>query len=159
QHQNNKKASNLQRAENMDIDLHQYNDQDNTLIMYDQSVDETEYADSQVSEGLRFSQSVIEFKDIKSVDDFSIAFEEMGMKVGFLRARISKLKGLLFESKELLEAKRIEQLKAEEEVRLIKEKLCGVQEVIKNLNVEMETLKLKGQNLEQVFHKEADAPW
>nr|GFC55873.1 B3 domain-containing protein Os01g0234100-like [Tanacetum cinerariifolium] len=72
QHQNNKNASNLQRAENMDIDLHQDNDQDNTLIMYDQSVDETEYADSQVSEGLRFSQSVIEFKDIKSVDDFSI---------------------------------------------------------------------------------------
>ncbi|GJX01833.1 B3 DNA binding domain-containing protein, partial [Tanacetum coccineum] len=236
QHQNNKNASNLQRAENMDIDLHQDNDRDNTLIMYDQSVDDTEYADSQVSEGLRFSQSVIEFKDIKSVDDFSIvadnfvidseipkhfqikyydlcrsqniylhenllkglnvkltveiiletvriadairackvtitrddiaawdktlkAFEEIGMKVGFLRARISKLKGLLFESNELLEAKRIELLKAEEEMKVIKEKLCGVQEVIKNLNVEMETLKLKGQNLEQVFHKEANAPW
>ncbi|GJU92629.1 B3 DNA binding domain-containing protein [Tanacetum coccineum] len=208
QHQNSKDASNLQRAENMDIDLHQDNDQDNGLIMYDQSVDDTEYADSQVSEGLRFSQSVIEFKDIKGVDDFSIvvdnlvidseipkhfqikyydlcrsqnmylhedllkglnvklavgiilktvtiadairackvtitrddiatwdktlkAFEEIGMKVGFLRARISKLKGLLFESNELLEAKRIEQMHAEEEMRLIKEK----------------------QNLEPVFHK------
>ncbi|GKG03007.1 hypothetical protein Tco_0310643 [Tanacetum coccineum] len=65
------------------------------------------------------------------------------MKVGFLRARISKLKGLLFESNELLEAKRIEQMQAEEEMRLIKEKLCGVREVIKNLDVEMETLKAK----------------
>ncbi|GJU47476.1 B3 DNA binding domain-containing protein [Tanacetum coccineum] len=216
QHQNNTGVINLQRAENMDIDLHQ----DNGVIMYDQSVDDTEYADSPVSEGLRFSQSVIEFKDIKGVDDFSIvvdnlvidseipkhfqikyydlcrsqnmylhenllkglnvklavgiiletvtiadairackvtitrddiatwdktlkAFEEIGMKVGFLRARISKLKGLLFESNELLEAKRIEQMQAEEEMRLIKEKLCGVREVIKNLDVEMETLKAK----------------
>ncbi|PWA41971.1 B3 DNA binding domain-containing protein [Artemisia annua] len=191
---------------------------------------------SPVSEGLRFSQSVIEFKDIKGLDDFSIvvdnlvidseipkhfqikyydlcrsqnmylhenllkglnvklavgiiletvtiadairackvtitrddiatwdktlkAFEEVGMKVGFLRARISRLMGLLFESNELLEAKRTEQMKAEEEMRVIKEKLCRVREAIKNLDVEMETLKLKGQKFEPVFHKEANAPW
>nr|GEX17601.1 hypothetical protein [Tanacetum cinerariifolium] len=158
----------------------------------------TEYEDSPVSEGPRFSESVIEFKDIKGVDDFSIglnvklavriiletitisdairackvtitrdniatwdktlmAFEEVGMKVGFLRARISKLMGLSFKSNELLEANKIEQTKAEEEMRVIKEKLCGVQEMIKNLDVEMETLKLKGQKLKQVFHKEANA--
>ncbi|PWA62313.1 B3 DNA binding domain-containing protein [Artemisia annua] len=206
------------------------------LVPCDMNSYVTEYVDSPVSEGLRFSQSVIEFKDIKGVDDFNIvvdnlvidseipkhfqikyydlcrsqnmylhenllkglnvklavgiiletvtiadairackvtitrddiatwdktlmAFEEVGMKVGFLRARIGKLMGLLFESKELLEAKRTEQMKAEEEMRVIKEKLCGVREVIKNLDVEMETLKLKGQKLEPVFHEEANAPW
>nr|GEY05423.1 B3 domain-containing protein Os01g0234100-like [Tanacetum cinerariifolium] len=193
------------------------------LAPCDMNVYNTEYADSPVSEGLRFSESVIEFKDIKGVDDFSIAvdividseipkhfqikyydlcrsqnmylhenllkglnvklaigitletitiadalrackvtitrdniapwdktlkaFEEVGMKVGFLRARISKLMGLSYESNELLEANKMEQTKAEEEMRVIKEKLCGVQEMIKNLDVEMETLKLKGASL------------
>ncbi|GKG16146.1 hypothetical protein Tco_0358469, partial [Tanacetum coccineum] len=132
--------------------------------MYDQSLDDTEDADSPVSDGLRFSQSVIKFKDIKAVgiifdsvtiadairackvtitrDDIATwdktlkAFEEVGMKVGFLRARISKLTGLSFESNELLEANKIEQTKAEEEMRVIKEKFCVVREMIKNLDVE-----------------------
>ncbi|KAI3809837.1 hypothetical protein L1987_19437 [Smallanthus sonchifolius] len=68
--------------------------------------------DSDVSEGLRFSQSVLEFKDVK-----------------------------------------------EEEMRIISKKLCGVREMIKNLDVEIGTLKLKGKNLESVFCKAANAPW
>nr|GFC40826.1 B3 domain-containing protein Os01g0234100-like [Tanacetum cinerariifolium] len=112
-----------------------------------------------IADAIRASKVTITRDDIATWDKTLQAFEEFGMKVGFLRARISKLKGLLFESNELLEAKKMEQTKAEEEMRVIKEKLCGVREVIKNLNVEMETLKLKGQNLEPVIHKEANAPW
>ncbi|KAK9056672.1 hypothetical protein SSX86_024034 [Deinandra increscens subsp. villosa] len=192
--------------------LHQENVQDNALVVFDQSGDE--YADSDVSEGLRFSQSVLEFKNIKGFDDFNIvmdglvidseipkhfrikyydlcnsqktflhesllkglnvklavgiiletvtiadairackvnitrddidtwdktlkAFEDLGMKVGFLRARISKLVGLLFESNELLEAKKKEQAKAEDEMKIISKKLCGIREVMKNLDVEI----------------------
>ncbi|KAI7733919.1 hypothetical protein M8C21_032038 [Ambrosia artemisiifolia] len=227
---------NSERAVDMDvdIDLRQESVQDKALVVFDQSGDE--YADSDVSEGLRFSQSVLEFKEIKGIDDFSIvvddlvidseipkhfrikyyelcrsqkmyihenllkglnvklavgiiletvtiadairackvnitrddldtwdktlkAFEDLGMKVGFLRARISKLVGLLFESTELLEAKKNEQVKAEDEMRIINKKLRGVREVIKNLDVEIESLKLKGKNLELVFNEEATAPW
>nr|GFA01309.1 hypothetical protein [Tanacetum cinerariifolium] len=186
QHQNNKDASNLQTAENMDIDLHQ----DNGLIMYDHSLDDTEYADSQVSEGLRFTQSVIEFKDIKGVDDFSIVVDNlvidseipkhfqikyydlcrgqnMYLHENLLKGLNVKLAvGIILETITIADAiraswvsKKMEQTKAEEEMRVIKEKLCGVREVIKNLNVEMETLKLKGQNLKPVIHKEANAPW
>ncbi|KAJ0759472.1 hypothetical protein HanLR1_Chr04g0161711 [Helianthus annuus] len=167
----------------MDIDLHKQKVEENSLLVFDQSEDNSDYADSPVSEGLRFSQSVLQFKEIKNIDDFSIvvddlvidseipkhfqikyydlclsqktylhenllkglnvklaagviletvtiadairackvgvprdyfdiwdktlkAFEEMGMKVGFLRARISKLVGLLFDSNKLLEAKK-----------------------------------------------------
>ncbi|GKB78719.1 hypothetical protein Tco_0945614, partial [Tanacetum coccineum] len=39
--------------------------------------DDTKDADSPVSVGLRFSQSVIEFKDIKGVDDFSIIVDNL----------------------------------------------------------------------------------
>lgn len=220
----------------MEIDSHPDTVQEKGLVVYDQSEESSEYEDSAVSEGLRFSQSVIEFKDIKGIDDFSIivdglvidseipkhfqikyydlchsqktylheyllkglnvklavgiiletvtiadaikackvtitredfetwdktlkAFEEVGMKVGFLRSRITKLVGLLFESNELLEAKKNEQVKAEEEMRDINKKLCRVRDVIKNLDDQIKTLKLTGQNLEQVFHKEANAPW
>ncbi|PWA35994.1 B3 DNA binding domain-containing protein [Artemisia annua] len=208
---------NSQKAVDMDIDLHQENVQENGLAVYDQSVDDSECADAPVSEGLRFSQSVIEFKDIKGINDFNIvvdtlvidseipkhcqikyydlcrsqmtylhenllkglnvklavgiiletvtiadairacqvtitrddietwdktlkAFEEIGMKVG------------------LLEAKRNEQVKAEEEMKIIKEKLNDVRGVIKNLDVEIETLMQKGHKLDTIFHKEADAP-
>ncbi|XP_071697556.1 B3 domain-containing protein Os01g0234100-like [Rutidosis leptorrhynchoides] len=224
-------GNNVQSAEDMEIDTH--HDQD--LVVYDQSEGNTdnEEEDSDVSEGLRFSQSDIEFKNVKGIDDFSIvvdgliidseipkhfkikyydlcvsqkmylhddllkglnvklavgiiletitiadairackvtvtredietwdktlkAFEEVGMKVGFLRARIRKLVGLLFESKELLKSKKNERVKAEEEMREINKKLS---EVIKNLNDEIKTIKSKGQNLEPVFYKEANAPW
>ncbi|KAJ0681015.1 putative transcription factor B3-Domain family [Helianthus annuus] len=218
---------NSEIAEDMDIDSHQQNVQDKALVVLDQSGDG--YADSDVLDGLRFSQSVLDFNDIQNIDDFSIvvddlvvdseipkhfrikyyelchsqksylhenllkgfnvklavgiiletvtiadaikackvdiarddlatwdktlkAFEDLGMKVGFLRARLCKLVGLLFELNELLEAKKNEQVKAEEEMR-------RVREVIKNLDVEIESLELKGKNLELAFCTEANAPW
>ncbi|KAM0072942.1 putative transcription factor B3-Domain family [Helianthus debilis subsp. tardiflorus] len=188
----------IQNAEEMDIDLPKQHIQENSLVVSDQSSDDSYYSDSPVSEGLRFSQSVLQFKEIKSIDDFSLnvklaagviletvtiadairackvgvtrddfdiwdktlkAFEEMGMKVGFLRGRISKLVGLLFDSNKHLEAKKIEQEKAEDEMRIMSKKLCGIKDVIKNLDAEIETLKLTGKNLEIVFCREANAPW
>ncbi|XP_022036405.1 B3 domain-containing protein Os01g0234100 isoform X2 [Helianthus annuus] len=227
----------IQNAKEMDIDLPEQRIQENSLVVRsDQSSDDSYYSDSPVSEGLRFSQSVLQFKEIKNIDDFSIvvddlvidslipkhfqvkyydlchsqktylhenllkglnvklaagviletvtiadairackvgvtrddfdiwdrtlkAFEEMGMKVGFLRGRISKLVGLLFDSNKLLEAKKIEQVKAEDEMRIMSEKLCGIKDVMKNLDAEIETLKLTGKNLELVFCREANAPW
>ncbi|CAI9294602.1 unnamed protein product [Lactuca saligna] len=202
-------------------------DQDKSLVVFNQS---------EATEGLRFSQSVVEFKNIKSIKDFNIvvddlvidseipkhfqikyydlccsqnmylhenllkglnvklavgiiletvtvsdaikackvtttrddfetwdktlkAFEEVGMKVGFLRGRIGKLLGLLFESSEVLEVKRNEQVKAKEELRVFNDKLLRVKEVIKNLDFEIESLKMKGEKLELVFCKEANAPW
>ncbi|XP_076940159.1 B3 domain-containing protein Os01g0234100-like [Bidens hawaiensis] len=94
--------------------------------------------------------------DFDTWDKTLKAFEELGMKVGFLRARISKLIGLLFESKELLETKKNEQVKVEDEMKIMSEKLCGLKDVMKNLVVEIETL---GKNLELDFCKEANAPW
>ncbi|GJV80100.1 B3 DNA binding domain-containing protein, partial [Tanacetum coccineum] len=112
-----------------------------------------------IDDAIRACEVTITRDDIKTWDKTLKAFEKIIMKVMFLRALISKLKGLLFESNELLEAKRKEQAKAEEEMKIIKEKLNDVRGVIKNLNVEIETLNLKGQKLDTIFHKEAYAPW
>ncbi|GKA91566.1 hypothetical protein Tco_0813436, partial [Tanacetum coccineum] len=112
-----------------------------------------------IADAIRACEVTITRDNIETWDKTLKAFEKIGMKVGFLRARISKLKGLLFESNELLEAKRKEQAKAEEELKIIKEKLNNVRGVIKNLDVEIETLKLQGQKLDTIFYKEANAPW
>nr|XP_043620027.1 B3 domain-containing protein Os01g0234100-like [Erigeron canadensis] len=231
-------SGNLLVNEDTEIDLHENTVRGKVLVELDQSEEDSEYADSDsaVSEGLRLSKSVIEFKDIKSIDDFSIvvdglvidseipkhfqikyydlcssqktylhdnllkginvklavgimlktitiadairackvtttrdnfeiwdktlkAFQEVGMNVEFLRGRISKLVGLLFDSNELLKAKRNEQMKAEEEMRSIRKNLSDVKEVIKNLDVEIKVLKIKAKKLESVFHMEAESPW
>lgn len=88
------------------------------------------------------------------------AFEELGMKVGFLRERISKLVGLLsVESKEvMMEAKRVEKEKAEEEMRSIERRLVNVKEVIRSIGAEVESLK-KVKGTEVLFEEEANAPW
>ncbi|GJW91575.1 hypothetical protein Tco_0169128 [Tanacetum coccineum] len=76
-----------------------------------------------IDDAIRACEVTITRDDIKTWDKTLKAFEKIIMKVMFLRALISKLKGLLFESNELLEAKRKEQAKAEEEMKIIKEKL------------------------------------
>ncbi|GJZ34098.1 hypothetical protein Tco_0579534 [Tanacetum coccineum] len=106
-----------------------------------------------IADAIRACKVTITRDDIATWDKTLKAFEEVGMKVGFLRARISKLTGLSFESNELLEANKIEQTKAKEEMRVIKEKLCRVREMIRNLDVEMETLKLKGRSSSKSFIK------
>ncbi|XP_076932716.1 B3 domain-containing protein Os01g0234100-like [Bidens hawaiensis] len=109
-----------------------------------------------VADAIRACKVGVTRDDFDTWDKTLKSFEELGMKVGFLRARISKLIGLLFESKELLETKKNEQVKVEDEMRIMSEKLCGLKDVMKNLDVEIETL---GKNLELDFCKEANAPW
>ena len=205
----------------------------------DQSENDSDEFGSEIFQGITFSQSVADFKDVKGIEDFNIlvdgliinsvmpshlrikyyelccsqnsylhenileglnfkltvgiinetvniadairackissttcgdnmkvwdktlkAFEELGMKVGFLRARISKLVGILsVESKEvMMEAKRVEKEKAEEEMRSIERRLVNVKEVIRSIGAEVEALK-KVKGTEVLFEEEANAPW
>ncbi|KAM7526478.1 hypothetical protein LguiA_016380 [Lonicera macranthoides] len=217
------------------------NHQDNSMLALntDQSENDSDEFGSEIFQGITFSQSVADFKDVKGIEDFNIlvdgliinsvmpshlrikyyelccsqksylhenlleglnfkltvgiinetvniadairackissttcgdnmrvwdktlkAFEELGMKVGFLRARITKLVGLLsVESKEvMMEAKRVEKEKAEEEMRSIERRLVNVKEVIRSIGAEVETLK-KVKGTEVLFEEEANAPW
>ncbi|GKC05151.1 B3 DNA binding domain-containing protein [Tanacetum coccineum] len=153
---------------------------------------------------MKVNLSVIEFKDIKGVDDFSIVVDNlvidseipkhfqikyydlcrsqnMYLHENLLKGLNVKLAvGIILETITIADAIRackvtitrdniatwdktlkafeedankIEQTKAKEEMRVIKEKLCGVQEMIRNLDVEMETLKLKGRSSSKSFIK------
>ncbi|XP_076934400.1 B3 domain-containing protein Os01g0234100-like [Bidens hawaiensis] len=112
-----------------------------------------------ISDAIRACKVGVTRDDLDTWDKTLKAFEYLGMNVRFLRARISKLLGLLFESNELLEAKKYEQAKAEDEMRIMSKKLSGIRDVIKNLDAEIKTLKPEGKNFELTFCKEANAPW
>ncbi|XP_076930286.1 B3 domain-containing protein Os01g0234100-like [Bidens hawaiensis] len=222
-------GQNLDRTD----DINQENVEDQSLVVFDQPGGDHE--DSDAPEGVRFTQSVLKFQEIKSIDDFSIVVdglvldslisdsfiikyydlcksqnaylhenlnglnfkaaagmiletvniadvirackvdtarddldtwdkfldfcEDVGMKVGFLRARISKFVWILFKSNELLEAKRSILAKAQENEKTLNKRLCAVRGVIKNLDHEIESLKRNGENLEAVLGNEVNAPW
>ncbi|XP_076942287.1 B3 domain-containing protein Os01g0234100-like [Bidens hawaiensis] len=214
-------------------ETNQENAEDQSLVVYDQPGGDHE---ADAPEGLRFAQSVLEFQEVKSIDDFSIvvdgllldslipenfiikyydlcksqnaylhenllkglntkatagiihetvtiadairackpdtahddldtwdktleSWEKLGMKVGFLRARISKIVGILFKPNELLEVKRNVRAKAQENEKTLSKRLHAVRGVIKNLDHEIESLKRKGENLEAILDNEVNAPW
>ncbi|KAK2991501.1 hypothetical protein RJ640_016536 [Escallonia rubra] len=118
-----------------------------------------------ISETVNIADAIRACKNTTSRDNFEIwdktlrGFEELGMNVGFLRSRISRLVSLLFEPREAIESKRLEQVRAEEEIKSIELKLHNVKEVIKNLDAEIEALKLDGEALELRFHEVANASW
>lgn len=97
--------------------------------------------------------------NLKTWDNTLKAFEDLGMKVGFLRGRISKLLTLSSDSEEEVKNKRLELVKAEEEMRFLEIKLSNVKDVIKNLDDDIEALKLRGKKLDLVFTEKAKAPW
>ncbi|KAK3024517.1 hypothetical protein RJ639_043709 [Escallonia herrerae] len=118
-----------------------------------------------ISETVNIADGIRACKNTTSRDNFEIwdktlrGFEELGMNVGFLRSRISRLVGLLFEPREAIESKRLEQVRAAEEIKNIESKLYNLKEVIKNLDAEIEALKLDGEALELRFHEVANASW
>ncbi|KAI8016408.1 B3 domain-containing protein Os01g0234100 [Camellia lanceoleosa] len=232
----------------LSLDIHQYNTvQENGIVALSTDIglgtepefgsgNESDEFSSEVLEGIKFSESCVDFKDIKSIDNFTVlvdglvidsmippylrtkyyelccsqkaflhnhllsglncklaagmisetvniadaikaskltttrdnfttwdktlkAFEELGMNVGFLRARIDRLVSLAFDKEKVLESKRLERVKAEEEMRSLEDKLLKVKEVMKSLDEEIEGLKGNRKTVEGVFQEEANAPW
>ncbi|XP_074378556.1 B3 domain-containing protein Os01g0234100-like [Apium graveolens] len=120
-------------------------------------------------------------------DDTLKAFEVLGMKVGFLRARINKLVTLSSDAKDALTRKILEKEKAEEEfralilkkvkteekfralvlekvkveeeVKSLKVELVSVKKVIDNSDHKIEYMKRRAERLEAVFLEESKAPW
>ncbi|WOH02496.1 hypothetical protein DCAR_0521885 [Daucus carota subsp. sativus] len=112
-------------------------------------------------------------ENLISWDKILEGFEILGMKVGFLRARINKLVTISSDAKDALERKILEKVNAEEELRaLILEKvkaekevkalqikLIDVKKVIANSDHKIEYMKKRAERLEAVFLQESKAPW
>lgn len=87
------------------------------------------------------------------------AFEDIGMTVGFLRARIMTLVSLSCERQEIIKSKTTERARVEAEMKKLETKLFNAKEVIKTLDAEIKDLKVQDENLEQIFKEKATAPW
>ncbi|XP_057782944.1 B3 domain-containing protein Os01g0234100-like isoform X2 [Salvia miltiorrhiza] len=202
-----------------------------------QTGDDNDHASSETMDGIKFSESFLSFKDVKSFKDFSIhvdglmidaemplhlrrkyyelcrsqntflhenlmkglntklaagmisetsniadairaakpsagaadhlrnwdtalkAFEELGMVVGFLRARIDKLLTLSRQVEDIIEQKRCERAEAKEETRRLNLKLLDVKIQIQNLDAEIDGLIAKNEEQVYVFREAAAAPW
>lgn len=230
--------------EPLSLDIHQCDTQENKLpalsneveTLAEQSGNESDDFTCELLEGIRFSEASVDFKGIKSIDDFTIlvdglvidseipphlrtkyyelccgqnaflhdnlleglncklvsgiisdtvniadairasklstsrdifttwqkalkAFEEFGMNVGFLLARLDRLLSLAFDSEKVLESKSVERVRAEEEMKTLEVKLLDVKMAMKNLDEEIEGLKGNKKTMEAMFQKEANATW
>ncbi|XP_047977163.1 B3 domain-containing protein Os01g0234100-like isoform X2 [Salvia hispanica] len=199
------------------------------------SVDDNDYSSTESMNAIRFSESVVSFKEIKGFADFSIhvdglmidseiplhlrtkyyeicrsqnkflhenlmkgfnaklaagmisetiniagairaatdaaadhlhnwdttlkAFEDLGMEVGFLRARIDKLLSISREAQAAIKLKRQERAEAKEETRRLNIKLLDVKVRIQNLDAEIDGLVKKNEEQSYIFGEVAAAPW
>lgn len=85
-------------------------------------------------------------------------FELLGMRVGFLRTRLGRLRELASEFQKCRSAE-TQKDTAEQEMRTISQELSELKELRSKLDSEIEALKASIGRHERVFQQEASAPW
>lgn len=118
-----------------------------------------------ISETVNIADAIRASKLTTSRDNFSIwsktlkAFQELGMNVGFLRARLDQLMSFGFVENRKREA-RLERVSAEEKIRDLEGSLLHVKEVRKRLNAEIEALDSPAaEKHEFMFQELAKSSW
>ncbi|XP_058191424.1 B3 domain-containing protein Os01g0234100-like isoform X2 [Rhododendron vialii] len=121
-----------------------------------------------ISETVNIADAIRASQIYYSLDDFAIwdktleAFGLLGMDVGFLRDRLSRLMSLSSKSREGLKRyaeTRIEREGVQKEMTSLELKLLGMKQDRRRLDDEMEDLEEEAQKYECLFQKEATAPW
>ncbi|XP_058216214.1 B3 domain-containing protein Os01g0234100-like isoform X2 [Rhododendron vialii] len=112
-----------------------------------------------IADAIRASKLTTSRNNLTIWENTLKAFEKLGMNVGFLLARLDRLLSLVVDSEKVLELKRVERVRAEEEKKTLEVKLLDVKKVMKILDEEIEGLKGNNNTLESMFQKEAKAPW
>ncbi|CAL1380662.1 unnamed protein product [Linum trigynum] len=92
------------------------------------------------------------------------AIELFGMNVGFLRARLTHLVTLAFDSEDAAKTRRYmeartERLHIEDEIRNIEAKLEGLKATHERYGSDVENLKTRAERYEVRFNREVLAPW
>ncbi|OIS96354.1 PREDICTED: B3 domain-containing protein Os01g0234100-like [Nicotiana attenuata] len=112
-----------------------------------------------IADAIKASKISIPRDYLETWDNTLKGFECLGMNVGFLRARLSKLISMSCESDNILVSKRVKLAEAKEEMRNLEEKVLKVKQVIKKLDSEIEALTVKDTSFELKFKALAAAPW
>ncbi|XP_056161037.1 B3 domain-containing protein Os01g0234100-like [Syzygium oleosum] len=111
-----------------------------------------------VADAIRASRITTTMKEFDIWRKTLKAFQDMGMDVGFLRARLERLLELAMRSNRYREADS-ERSQAEEERSRLEAKLAEVREAISKLDDEIESLRRGSDDLEMTFKEVASAPW
>ncbi|KAK4423964.1 hypothetical protein Salat_1979300 [Sesamum alatum] len=111
------------------------------------------------ADAIRAADPTMGSNHLESWDKTLKAFEDLGMIVGFLHARIHKLVSLSRESQTIIELKRTERVAAEDEMSSLNEKLSNVRALIEKLDSEIAALQVKNEELDFVFKEVAHDPW
>lgn len=123
-----------------------------------------------ISETVNIANAIKACKLTTSRDDFAAwdkslkAFELLGMNVGFLRARLSQLSGLAYESEVCLDARkyaesRKERARAETGMKNIETKIAELREACDRFGAAIQKLGSQAESYEHKFHQEITAPW
>ncbi|KAF8020308.1 hypothetical protein BT93_G0882 [Corymbia citriodora subsp. variegata] len=111
-----------------------------------------------LADAIRASRITTSMKEFDTWSKTLKAFQDMGMEVGFLKARLERLLELVMRSNRYREAES-KRARAEEERCRLEAKLAEVREVISKLDDEIESLRQGSDDLKMTFEEVARAPW
>ncbi|XP_027105925.1 B3 domain-containing protein Os01g0234100 isoform X1 [Coffea arabica] len=112
-----------------------------------------------IADAIRAAKLTTSCEYLQTWDKTLKAFEDMGMAVEFLRARIKALISLPTEQEESMKSRTAERAQLQEEMRNLETKLLNVKEVIGTVDADIKALEVQEENLEEIFKEKATAPW
>lgn len=112
-----------------------------------------------IADAVRLVKSTTSASHMIGWDRTLKAFEELGMAVGFLRARIHKLISLGRESKAVIESKKRERAEAENEMTCLKKKLRNARAAAGKISVEIDAFVAKDEDHDRMLKEIACASW
>ncbi|KAF5194513.1 B3 domain-containing protein [Thalictrum thalictroides] len=123
-----------------------------------------------ISETVNIADAIKSSKLSSSRDDYATwdkclrALEQLGMNVGFLRARIQKLLKIANESEGAVDLKQyseaiVGQARVKEEIRSMKAQLVELEKASKRMGTKIKFLKKKARRHELKFQTEVSSPW
>ncbi|KAK4847527.1 hypothetical protein QYF36_002964 [Acer negundo] len=112
-----------------------------------------------IADAIRASSITTSQSDFATWENTLKAFQMMGMKVGFLQARLEQLVNFTLKSERSRTDRLIERARADEARRILEGKLLEVRQAINRLDSEIETLEGNAIRLAVMFQEVARAPW
>ncbi|XVF01241.1 hypothetical protein REPUB_Repub04eG0071100 [Reevesia pubescens] len=112
-----------------------------------------------IADAIRAAKLTTSHNSFLTWDQTLKSFEGLGLKAGFLRARLNQLMNLSLKSRRYQEA-RLEQVQANEEKRKLEAKLLEVTDALRKLDIYIESLEEENADrLEILFQEVANTPW
>ncbi|KAL3635539.1 hypothetical protein CASFOL_020086 [Castilleja foliolosa] len=114
---------------------------------------------TKIADAIRAAKLKSDTRDLEGYDKTLERYEYLGMKVGFLRARIDELMGVSRELKDVVTSLRKKLKDEEDKYNAVKAEITGVANSIKKLVDEIRELEVQNEKSGGGFTDVAGAPW